>query len=351
MRFRLPTPPRPAHGALPPELHWDAPPATVALLLSRREFLRAAAVVLAALAVPLVRIERAAAKARGRFFTKRERATLEALVDRIIPPEPGVPGAKELGAARYVENLLTALDGKKARLFAGGPFSNRNPFPDAAHGTPSRKRSRNDFKHFVQPTRLQALFWRGELFGTASVPELAALDVQFGGPKTGLRDLYRDALARIDTIAESATTSKKPFADLPTADQDAVLAMLGAPGAFPADPRRDGDTIFTIIVRHTIEGSFSVPEYGGNAKGAGWRLLGLEGDSQPLGYSIFSTTMNAYVPDSRPDHPMTKPNPDETGPDGLPAAKPLSADGQQVQASISSLGPALDRLLCGDTNA
>jgi hypothetical protein len=214
---------------------------------------------------------------------------------------------------------------------------------------PSRKRPRNDFKHFIPPTRLQELFWRGELFGTAGVPELAALDVQFGGAKTGLRDLYRDALARIDMIAETATTSKKPFAELPTAEQDAVLAMLGAQGAFPADPRRGGDTIFTIMVRHTIEGCFSVPEYGGNAKLAGWSLVGLEGDSQPLGYSIFSSATNAYV--ERSDHPMSTANPDEVGPGGVVAPKPLSADGQQVQASISSLGSALDRFLCGDTNA
>jgi hypothetical protein len=348
-RLRLPTLPRARSGSLPPELHWDAPPLTVATLLSRREFLRAAAVLLAALAFPLTRAERAVAKARGRFFTKSERATLEALVDRIIPPDSAGPGGKDLGAARYIETLLTALDGKKARLFAGGPFSGRNPYPDNKNGTASKKRPRDSFKHFIAPTRLQELFWKGEIFGTATVPELAALDAQYGGPKKGLRDLYRDALARIDMIAETATPSKKPFAELPTAEQDAVVVMLGEAGAFPADPRRGGDTAFTTIVRHTIEGCFSAPEYGGNTKGQGWALLGLEGDSQPLGYSIFSKATSAYV--ERADHPMSTPNPDELGPGGTVVPKPLTTDSQAVQTAISTLGPALDHLLCGDQNA
>src|SRR5262245_25965603 len=152
-RLRLPELPASDRGTLPPELHWDAPPLTVAALLSRREFLRAAVVLLAALALPFTRVERAVAKARGRPFTKSQRKTLEALVDRIIPPDSGGPGAKDLGAVRYIETLLTALDGKKARLFAGGPFSGRNPFPDNENGTASRKRPKDAFKHFIQPTR------------------------------------------------------------------------------------------------------------------------------------------------------------------------------------------------------
>src|SRR6185369_5098348 len=105
-------------ATLPPELRWDAPPTTVALLLGRRDFLKALGVLLAALAAPAVGIERAFAKAKGGFFTKEERATLEALADRILPPDDGTPGGKALGVARYVEQLLTALDKKKKpRLF------------------------------------------------------------------------------------------------------------------------------------------------------------------------------------------------------------------------------------------
>src|SRR5262245_38653391 len=121
-RLRLPGTPRVPRATLPPELRWDAEPPSVALLLGRREFLKLVGVVLAALAAPVVRVERAVAKARGGFFTKSERATLEALVDRLLPPDD-VPGARALGVGKYIEGFLTALDGKRARLFAGGPFS------------------------------------------------------------------------------------------------------------------------------------------------------------------------------------------------------------------------------------
>jgi hypothetical protein len=337
-RLRLPKLPRSPKAALPPELRWDAPQATVAVMLGRREFLRALVALLAVLAAPITRVERAVAKARGGFFTKPERATLEALVDRIVPPDDGGPGGKAIGAARYIETLLTALDKKKkTRLFAGGPFSGRNPFPDASTGTPSRKRPKNAFKKFIPPTRTQHLFWRGELFGTAGIPELAAIDTQLGGPKIGLRDVYRSGLAKVDEVAQA--TKGGAFATLSVADQDAVVAILDAPGAFAPDPRRGGADFMDLVIRHTIEGCFAPPEYGGNADAQGWALVGLEGDSQPLGFSIFSDTAGGYV--ERPDHPMSTPNPDELGTGGVVQPKPLSADSVAVQTNISTLANLL----------
>ena len=133
----------------------------------------------------------------------------------------------------------------------------------------------------------------------------------------------------VDQVAQA--TKGAPFASLATADQDAVVDML-AGGAFEPDLRRDGDTFFQIVTRHTIEGAFSAPEYGGNAFGQGWSMIGLEGDSQPLGFSIFSTATGGYV--ERPDHPMSTANPDEIGPGGAVVPKPISADGKAVQDFI-----------------
>lgn len=342
-RLRLPRMPRAPRATLPAELRWDAPAATVAVMLGRREFLKALGVLLAALGAPLLRVEQSVAKAKGGFFTKTERATLEALVDRILPPDDGAPGGKALGVARYVETLLTALDKKKKpRLYAGGPFSGRNPFPDPRTGTPSRRRPKNDFKKFVPPTRTQALYWRGELFGTAAVPELAALDAQLGGAKVGLRDLYRASLVKVDEVAQA--TKGGAFVTLSAADQDAVLASLDD-GAFAPDPRREAQTFIDVLIRHTLEGAFAPPEYGGNAGTQGWQLVGLEGDVQPLGFSIFSETTGGYV--ERPDHPMSTPNPDELGPGGGVQPKPLSADAVDVQTNISTLANLLGAT-CGD---
>lgn len=338
IRLRLPPAHVPAPAPLPPELRWDAPRATVALLLSRRQFLRAAVVATAGLALPWTRTQQAWARARGSYFTRNERATLAALCDRIIPPD-GDPGGAALGAARYIEGLLGALEPRRPLVFAGGPFSGRTPFADAKKGTPSRRRPRNAFKRFTELTRLQELFWRGELYGTATVPELAAMDAQQGGPKVGLRDVYRAGLQKVDEVAQA--THGAPFARLDAATQDAVFAMLDA-GAFMPDPRRGGATFPTLLIHHVLEGCFAVPEYGGNRRRRGWAMLGLEGDSQPLGYSLFSTTLGDYR--ERADHPMSTPNPDEVAADGSVAPRPLSADGAAIQLSISTLSDSLANL-------
>ena len=89
-----------------------------------------------------------------------------------------------------------------------------------------------------------------------------------------------------------------------------------------------------LLIQHTLEGCFSLPEYGGNRDARGWALVGLEGDSQPLGYSIFSRARNLY--NERPEHPMSTPNRDElAGPRGL------SSDGELIQESIISLATTL----------
>jgi len=310
---------------LPPELRWDAPRATVGLLLSRRQFLRAGALVLAASALPFGSPQRAWARARGRFLTRTELATLTALCDRIIPPDRD-PGGRRLGAAAYVHGLLNALEGRTPRLFAGGPFSNRNRFADD-DGEITRKKPKNAFKRFLPPTRLQELHWRAELYGSAAVPEVAALDAQYGGPLVGLRDVYRAGLARVDELA--VALHGRRFAKLETAAQDELLTQLDD-GAFAPDPRRGNATFMDLLIRHTLEGCFAAPEYGGNAKARGWTMIGLEGDSQPLGYSLFAASSGTYV--ERADHPMSTPNPDE-----LAAPQPITADGDKVQHGIFTL--------------
>src|SRR5437899_11326037 len=140
--------------ALPGPAEPPAPPSPPALLLGRREFLKGLGVVLAALAAPATGVRRAYAAARGRFFTGHEFATLAALCDRVIPPDHD-PGASALGAAHYIERMLTAFEHRVPLVFAGGPFSNRNPFPDNDDGTPSRRRPKNAFRHFIPPTPVQ----------------------------------------------------------------------------------------------------------------------------------------------------------------------------------------------------
>lgn len=318
--------------ALPPELRWDRRThgAVVLGLIGRRQFLKALGVTALVATLPLGRPSRAWAARRGRFFTKHERETLGALCDRILPPDAD-PGAASLGVVRYVERFLTAFDRRRPKIFAGGPFSNRNHFSDLADGSILHRRPPDRMKHFIRLSRLQELEWRAELFGSAAVPEVAALDAQFGGPLVGLRDLYRESLQTVDEIAMATKGAR--FADLDTQAQDEVFDMLDG-GAFAPDPRR-GKTFIDILIEHTLQGCFAVPEYGGNAKTRGWAMLGLEGDTHPLGYSLYSAAIDDYL--ERPDHPMSTPNPDELGPGGTLVPRPLTASGMQIQGSISLL--------------
>jgi hypothetical protein len=317
--------------SFPPAITAPIAPPTVRLLLGRREFLKAAGVLLAALTLPMTRARQAYARARGRFFTRQEFATLEALVDRVLPPDQD-PGAKAMGAADYIEGMLTAFDGRGApRIFAGGPFSGRNPYPNPHTGRPSHRRPPNRFKHFLPLTPRQELRWRAEIFGSAAVAGADFNDAALG-PMTGLRDLYRQGIAQVDAAAQAMAGA--PFVGLSTDQQDAVMNALDVPGTLPTDARR-GATFFDLLFEHTLEGCFGAPEYGGNRHLSGWKFVGLEGDDQPLGYSIYSQPKDDYV--ERADHPMSTPNPDELSASGALSPRPLSGDTQYVEGIIGAL--------------
>ncbi len=298
--------------------------------LGRRQFLKALGVLGALAALPITRLERAMAAVRGRFFTAHERATLEALVDRIIPPDQD-PGASALGAADYIEKLLTALDHRWSSIFAGGPFSNRNPYPNYDNGTAESRHPHDHFRRFLSLTRTQQLFWQAQLFGSATVPEMAALDAQFSAPLVGLRDVYRQGLAAVDAKANQLFAAD--FIDLTPAMQDTVFDAVDS--SSPADQRRSqtsGNTLnfIGVLITHTLEGCFGAPEYGGNRDTLGWQMIGLEGDSQPLGFSIYSLATQSY--NDRPDgmHPMSAPNPNE-----IAGPIALTPDGQRIQNNIA----------------
>lgn len=280
----------------------------VGVLLGRRQFLKAFGVTGIVLALPFTRVEQAWALRRGRFFTGHERHTLGVLADTMIPPDDA-PGALRLGAVDYIEQMLTAFDRTPAKLFAGGPFSGRNPYINYDTGQPSRKRPANDFKQFIQPSRLQELYWRWELYGSSGLSSgdqavIAPLDAQQGGPRTGLRDIYRRGLAALDTL--SLTREGRRFTSLDAAGR--VRVRNAARTSFPVDPRR-GKNFINLVLTHTLEGCFAAPEYGGNRKTRGWKMANYDGDSQPLGYALYSRAIDDYV--ERPDRPLSTPNPDE----------------------------------------
>jgi hypothetical protein len=238
--------------------------------LSRRRFLRTSAAAAAALALPWT-LE-GCDDGESRFLSEDERRTLDAAAWRLFPLVEGI------AVAAYVEGLLTAFDADPPRILAGGPFSGRTPFPDPATGQASTQFPRNDFARFLPISRVRTIAWRMRIDGARSVAG-GDFNANVVTPERGYRVIYREGLRALDAAASAKFRAK--FIDLPESQQDSLIA--------------DADATFTqLLLEHAIEATIAAPEYGGNVERKGWYAIGFEGDSQPLGYSIFDETAGEY---------------------------------------------------------
>lgn len=185
----------------------------------------------------------AAAGAPYRFLTAHQAAVVTQATARLVPgptddpAEAGHPGAREADVVRYVDTLLSAFAVDPPPLFSGGPWSNR-------HATGPDYLAR-----FVPPVERQLLAWRTRV--------------------TGLRTGVAAAVVALDAAAKR--DGFVDFLNAPTPEQDRILAAL-------ADVRN-------LLFELTIEGMYSIPEYGGNAGLTAWKEIGWPGDVQPVGYS------------------------------------------------------------------
>lgn len=225
-----------------------------------------------------------------RFLTDEERQGLAVLADHVLPPDDQ-PGGAALGAVDYVEALLTALEYDPPRLLADGPFSDRNPIP-LPDGSPSNVYPDNSFLHFLPLTREQQITWRLLLYGSDGVPGGGPND-GFLGPILGFRDLCRQGLA------EARQLAGRPLDKLDADEVDEVWRKL----------RRD---FVSFVTQWVIEAAFGAPEYGGNRDRAGWKMIHVEGDVLPLGYSFYNEQTGRYQ--ERPELPIStrdlRPDPD-----------------------------------------
>src|SRR5579863_4093198 len=61
------------------------------------------------------------------FFTPGEAATVEAIVDRLIPADHLTPGGKDCGCAVFIDRQLAGSFGQASRLYTKPPFAKGLP--------------------------------------------------------------------------------------------------------------------------------------------------------------------------------------------------------------------------------
>lgn len=318
-------------------------------MLTRREFVKVAALAGAAAAVPPVlgsfldaARAASASETSGYFLGTGQWATCQALCARIVPtgrdPETD-PGATQADAVVFIDRFLSAFElpasvADAPPIWLRGRWSGRNPFPGEG-GYPSDRYPPDQFlgdglAHFLGLTPAQTLSWRYQLYGKAALANppawAAAWAKQVGSlipsptPAEGLRQAYTAGLEAFDSYSQSLFGT--PYASASTAEQDLMLAAAGnvvlnalaqnspAPPPSPPAPPPAASTLFPIITLHTFQATYGLPEYSWRNQDndptiirlegtAEWRAIGYDGDTEPLGNSVFDSEM--YGPGQGPN--------------------------------------------------
>ncbi|MGO9196223.1 MAG: gluconate 2-dehydrogenase subunit 3 family protein [Acidimicrobiales bacterium] len=184
-------------------------------------------------------------------FTDHEADVVMEATARLIPgpeddpAEKGHPGAREAGVVGYIDTMLGALELSPAKVFSGGPFSNRAGWRV------------DDMATFIGLSPSEAHGWRARL--------------------AGYRLAYSKGVPALDHLAGG------DFATAANPERDAAL-------------KKDPDGFMTLLFGHAIEGMYSCPEYGGNKDLVGWKDISFPGDVQPTGYTA-SEVANSDGPD------------------------------------------------------
>lgn len=97
------------------------------------------------------------------------------------------------------------------------------------------------------------------------------IDKALAHEEEAARPLYRAGLRGVESAAQARFAH--PFAELPEADQDALLAALASESAVGWPAEAGSSALFFGTVRaHTLIGFLAHPKYGGNRDYAGWRV-------------------------------------------------------------------------------
>ncbi len=122
--------------------------------------------------------------------------------------------------------------------------------------------------------------------GAREAQVVVYIDRALAGVYKDLQTLYRRGLRELD--ARCQDRFRGPFRELGEREQDLVLASLDLSPIGHESAGGDDDTsgpgedallrqFFAVVRRHTMEGLFCDPAYGGNQGLIGWKLVGFPG--------------------------------------------------------------------------
>jgi gluconate 2-dehydrogenase gamma chain len=159
------------------------------------------------------------------YFTPQEAASVEALVDRLIPPDPETPGGKETGCAVFIDRQLAGPQGRFEGRYMSGPFQ--------------------------KGTKQQG-------------PQSPVAPAQH----------YRAALAALDKACRGKFDGKT-FVALSDEQKDEAIEGLEH-GTLQLEGT-DGKEFFEVLLEDTQRGFLADPIYGGNRGMASWKMIGFPG--------------------------------------------------------------------------
>ena len=110
--------------------------------------------------------------------------------------------------------------------------------------------------------------------GATDADVLNYIDLALAGAYKDEQEFYRHGLTQLD--AHCNTAHGKAFRSLPAAQQDEVIGALEH-GKAPEFVWPTAQAFFNTVRKHTMEGMFADPVYGGNKDFAGWQLVGFPG--------------------------------------------------------------------------
>lgn len=185
-------------------------------------------------------------------FSERQAAIVEALTSRILPGTPDDPGAREAGVVYFIDHLLSRNSGIHEPTYTAWPYA-RTYEGDTPPETD------NDETIWVKASEISRYGYQAPL---------SPLGV------------YEIGIEATETYAQQ--TFGRPLVELEESELDEIIWDL-LDDEVNGFEQFSSSGFFHTLRRHTAEGMFSDPVYGGNRDMVGWKLVGYPGAQR--GYS------------------------------------------------------------------